>query len=70
MRRLDAETFRRICMSFDVWVVGFGLSRALLGPQARGKRRPPTAPCSAAVLLDLYLLFTFFRSRRVALAAA
>jgi hypothetical protein len=22
IRRLDAETFRRICMSFDAWVVG------------------------------------------------
>src|SRR3954467_11042953 len=30
IRRMDAETFRRICMSFDVWVVGFGLSRALM----------------------------------------
>src|SRR3989338_9685810 len=25
--RIDPETFRRICMSFDAWVVGFGLSR-------------------------------------------
>src|SRR5215831_10699109 len=30
IRRLDAETFRRICMSFDAWVVGFGLSRVLI----------------------------------------
>src|SRR5260370_53270 len=30
IRRMDAETFRRICMSFDVWVVGFGLSRSLV----------------------------------------
>src|SRR5260370_4698521 len=30
LRRLDAETFRRICMSFDAWVVGFGLSRVLI----------------------------------------
>ena len=69
MRRLDAETFRRICMSFDVWVVGFGLSRALMGlklvasPAAYGA-------LAVAVLLDLFLLFAFFRSRRVALAAA
>ncbi|WP_247355108.1 hypothetical protein [Bradyrhizobium sp. 160] len=28
--RLDAETFRRICMSFDAWVVGFGFSRVLI----------------------------------------
>src|SRR5262245_58439751 len=31
IRRMDAETFRRICMSFDAWVVGFGLSRVLVG---------------------------------------
>src|ERR1700720_3746906 len=30
IRRLDAETFRRICMSFDAWVVGFGLSGGLI----------------------------------------
>src|ERR1700760_1917125 len=30
LRRMDAETFRRICMSFDAWVVGFGLSRVLI----------------------------------------
>src|SRR5436189_6282400 len=30
IRRMEAETFRRICMSFDVWVVGFGLSRSLI----------------------------------------
>ena len=27
IRRLRPETFRRICMSFDAWVVAFGLSR-------------------------------------------
>ena len=26
IRQVDSETFRRICMSFDAWVVGFGLS--------------------------------------------
>src|SRR4029453_79113 len=30
MRHVDSETFRRICMSFDAWVVGFGLSRVLI----------------------------------------
>ena len=69
IRRLDAETFRRICMSFDVWIVGFGLSRALMSvklvqsPMAYGAM-------AAAVLLDLYLLFVFVKSRRTALAAA
>jgi uncharacterized membrane protein YfcA len=69
IRRMDAETFRRICMSFDVWVVGFGLSRALMSvklvqsPMAYGAM-------AAAVALDLYLLFAFFKTRRAALAAA
>src|SRR2546425_7255266 len=27
IRHVDADTFRRICMSFDAWIVGFGLSR-------------------------------------------
>lgn len=69
IRKLDAETFRRICMSFDVWVVGFGLSRTLIALKLA------TSPLAysamfAAVLLDLYLLVNFFRSRRAALVAA
>jgi uncharacterized membrane protein YfcA len=62
IRRLDAETFRRICMSFDVWIVGFGLSRVLLelklahGALAYG-------PMAAAILLDAWLLYVFFSRR-------
>jgi len=69
IRRMDAETFRRICMSFDVWVVGFGLSRALLGLKLV---QSPAAylALAAAVLIDLYLLMAFFKSRRAATAAA
>jgi uncharacterized membrane protein YfcA len=69
IRKLDAETFRRICMSFDVWVVGFGLSRTFItlklaaGPLAY-------SAMLAAILLDLYLLVAFFRSRRPAPARA
>jgi uncharacterized membrane protein YfcA len=29
IHRMDAETFRRLCMSFDAWVVGFGISTLL-----------------------------------------
>ena len=59
IRKLDAETFRRICMSFDVWIVGFGLSRVLLelklaqGALAYG-------PMAIAGLLDAWLLYLFF----------
>lgn len=69
IRRMDAETFRRVCMSFDVWVVGFGLSRALMGLKLVQGPAAYSA-MAAAVLLDLYLLFTFFRSRRAVPAAA
>jgi uncharacterized membrane protein YfcA len=69
IRRIDAETFRRLCMSFDVWVVGFGLARTLL---ALKLAVPPAAysAMAVAVLLDLALLYVFFRSRRAAPAAA
>src|SRR5690242_772164 len=30
INRVDAETFRRICMSYDAWIVGYGLSRVLV----------------------------------------
>jgi hypothetical protein len=64
IRRLDAETFRRLCMSFDAWVVGFGLSRVLMelhivpGPEAY-------AFMLATMLVDLWLLYLFF-TRRIA----
>ena len=65
IRRLDAETFRRICMSFDAWVVGFGLSRVLMelglvaSPWAYGV-------LAATILIDAWLLYFFFTARRVA----
>ena len=59
IRRLDAETFRRICMSFDVWVVGFGLSRTLITLKLA---QSPGAYAAMAVAgaLDLVLLYFFF----------
>ena len=63
IRRLDAETFRRICMSFDAWVVGFGLSRVLIDLKLIGN---PWAygVMAVTILIDTYLLFTFFAMRR------
>ena len=59
IRRLDAETFRRICMSFDAWVVGFGFSRALI------EQNLMESPWAYVVLvltflIDSYLLYIFF----------
>jgi len=60
IRKLDAETFRRVCMSFDVWVVGFGLSRVLI--DLKVMQSPPAyGVMAAAVLLDLYLLLNYFK---------
>jgi uncharacterized protein len=63
IRRLDAETFRRICMSFDAWVVGFGLSRVLI---ELNLMESPWAYSVMAVtiLIDAYLLYIFFTVRR------
>lgn len=63
IRRLDAETFRRICMSFDAWVVGFGLSRVLI---ELNLMESPWAYSVMAVtiLIDCYLLYVFFTARR------
>ena len=69
MRHVDSETFRRICMSFDAWVVGFGLSRVLIeldlmaSPWAYGVM-------AVTMLIDVYLLVVFFRRRSVAARGA
>ncbi len=59
IRRVQAETFRRICMSFDAWVVGFGLSRLL---NELGLVEGPAAYLVLVTvgLIDLWLLYRFF----------
>jgi len=65
IRRLDAETFRRICMSFDAWVVGFGLSRVLI--ELKLLESPwAYSVMAAAILVDCCLLYAFFKARRPA----
>ena len=65
IRRLDAETFRRISMSFDAWVVGFGFSRVLIDLNLM---ESPWAYSVLAVtiLIDTYLLYVFFTVQKVA----
>jgi uncharacterized membrane protein YfcA len=68
IRRLDAETFRRVCMSFDAWVVGFGLSRVLIDLNLM---ESPWAYSVLAVtiLIDTYLLYVFFTIQKAAQSA-
>jgi len=65
IRRLDAEVFRRLCMSFDAWIVGFGLSKVLV---TLGLVLSPWAYLvwTLVVILDLALLTAFFGGRRLA----
>jgi len=69
IRRMPAETFRRLCMSFDAWVVGFGVSTVLRdlkiieGPSA-------FLFLAAVVLTDGWLLYRFFSNAKPAPLAA
>jgi hypothetical protein len=61
IQRMRVETFRRICMSFDAWVVAFGLSRLLqeLGVVESNAAYLVLAGVGA---LDIWLLFRFFHT--------
>jgi uncharacterized membrane protein YfcA len=59
IQRVRPETFRRICMSFDAWIVAFGLSKVV--------RELGIVESNASYLvlvvvgaIDLWLLFRFF----------
>src|SRR5215831_10559376 len=63
IRHLDADAFRRICMSFDAWIVGFGLSRVLIELElAHGVLA--YAPLMLAIAADASLLYVFFARNR------
>jgi uncharacterized membrane protein YfcA len=64
IRRFRPETFRRVCLSFDAWVVGFGLSALLR------ELHVIESPASflflfAVVVVDAVMLRRFFRSASV-----
>jgi uncharacterized membrane protein YfcA len=59
IQRMRAETFRRICMSFDAWIVAFGVSSVLRdvkiveGPRA-------FLFLAVVMIIDAWLLWRFF----------
>jgi uncharacterized membrane protein YfcA len=63
IRRVRAETFRRVCMSFDAWVVAFGIATLLRllqiveGPEAYGV-------VGAIGAIDGVLLYRFVHAQR------
>jgi uncharacterized membrane protein YfcA len=68
INRVRPETFRRVCMSFDAWIVAFGLSRVV-----RGLGLIPGSAAyvilAAVIVLDGCLLYRFF-SRQAAQQSA
>jgi uncharacterized membrane protein YfcA len=62
IRHIHPETFRRVCMSFDAWLVGFGLSRVIsqlgLLPEVYAFQ-----VLTLTVIVDAILLRTFFKKR-------
>jgi len=63
IRHVDAETFRRVCMSFDAWVVGFGIS-VLLRALHLVEGSAAFLVLAAVIAVDLVLLYRFFSRPR------
>jgi uncharacterized protein len=59
IQRVRPETFRRVCMSFDAWIVGFGLS-SLLKDLRLVESNLAYLVLVAVGLLDTWLLYRFF----------
>ena len=59
IQRIRPETFRRVCMSFDAWVVAFGLS-ALVRELALIEDNSRWLILIGVGLLDTWLLYRFF----------
>jgi uncharacterized membrane protein YfcA len=63
IRRVGAETFRRVCMSFDAYLVSFGLARTLVDTGIS-----PVAAYQifiATAIIDTRLLWDFFRKPKL-----
>jgi len=63
IQKVRAESFRRFCMSYDAWIVGFGLSRVLIVLQLIASPAAYTVWLAVAAT-DAYLLFAYFRRLR------
>jgi hypothetical protein len=61
--RLSPETFRRVCMTFDAYLISFGLARVLISVLGL----PPLLAyqvMTLTALIDTPLLWRYFRGRR------
>jgi hypothetical protein len=60
IQHVRAETFRRVCMSFDAWIVAFGLS-ALLRELRIVNGASAFLVMPGVIAIDVWLLYRFFR---------
>jgi uncharacterized protein len=65
IRHLSPETFRRLCMSFDAWIVAFGTS-LLLRDLHLAPALPAFAVLGIVIAIDAVLLYRFFSGPRSA----
>lgn len=59
IRYVQSETFRRVCMSFDAWVVSFGIS-TLLRDLRLIDNRAAFLVMAPVIAIDAWLLYRFF----------
>ena len=59
IRHIRSETFRRICMSFDAWVVGFGIS-TLLRELKWVDGSAAYLVLAGVIVIDVAMLYRFF----------
>jgi uncharacterized membrane protein YfcA len=59
IRQMKVETFRRICMSFDAWIVGFGVSTVLQDINVV-QGAAAYLFLAAVIVVDGVLLYRFF----------
>ena len=68
IRRAPVETFRRVCLSFDAWIVAFGLSR-LLNELQLVDSRAAYLVLAVVALFDIWL-YRFFTDPALAAPTA
>jgi uncharacterized membrane protein YfcA len=68
IRRMRTETFRRMCMSFDAWIVAFGVSTVLRDLKI-AEGASAFLFLAAVVVVDSWLLWHFFSAPQKAAAA-
>jgi uncharacterized membrane protein YfcA len=64
IRYMKGETFRRICMSFDAWIVGFGLARSIIDLKLLTAAGAYSI-WGAVIVFDLFLLYQYFAGGRI-----